>query len=171
MPIEELVAVVPPPKKPLDNEGDWESAAFLVGADFPPDFRDLIARYGSGRFFEGYLVVFNPLTLRGQASFKLLQEMCSTWREGPRPLPLDVHPKRPGLLPWGRDENGNSYCWLTRGKPERWPVVYLQHGWESQPKRFPVDITGFLARYVTNQYELTCERFAEKDRIFTPGRT
>jgi hypothetical protein len=97
--------------------------------------------------------------------------MCLTWREGPSPLPLDVHPKRPGLLPWARDENGNSYCWLTRGKPERWPVVYLPHGWESQPQQFPIDVTGFLARYATNQYELTAGPLAETDRAFTPGRT
>jgi hypothetical protein len=170
MPIEELVAIVPPPSRPVDCDADWPSAAFLVGTEFPPDYRDLISRYGSGRFFEGHLEVFNPLTLRGQVNIKMLLEMCNTWREGPAPLPLDVHPKRPGLLPWGRDENGNTYCWLTRGKPERWPVVYLQHGWESDPKRFPIDVTGFLARYAMNEYKLTSEPFAEKDRNFTPSR-
>jgi hypothetical protein len=63
---------------------------------------------------------------------------------------------------------------LTKGKPEKWPVVFLAHGWESQPEQFAIDVTAFLARYATNQYKSLLpggEPFADKDRTFIPGST
>jgi hypothetical protein len=163
MPLKELVAVVAPPQAPHDTEGHWASAAYLYGTEFPTDFRGLITKYGSGRFFRGHLDVFNPLTLAGHASLKAVLRMCAGW-----PLPLDVHPASPGLLPWGRDENGNTYCWLTKGKPDRWPVVYLHHGSESEPRKFPMDVTGFLARLCANELNLTDQPYRDNDRVFTP---
>jgi hypothetical protein len=63
MSLKKLVAVIPPPKKPLDCEGNWRGAEIVARAQFPPDFRDLIGRYGTGAFFQGHLTLFNPLTL------------------------------------------------------------------------------------------------------------
>jgi hypothetical protein len=166
MPIEELIALVPPPECPVGAVGDWASATFLLDAELPADFRELIRRYGSGRFFDGHLEVFNPLTLGGQGRVKMLLEMCAGWG-----LPFVIHPKQPGVLPWGRDENGNSYCWLTKGKPARWPVLYLASRQEHEPQRFAIDVPGFLARLASNEYRLMEQPFAEEERTFTPSST
>jgi hypothetical protein len=38
------------------------------------------------------------------------------------PYPLYFEPG--GLLPWGISEDGDYYyCWLTRGLPDKWPVI------------------------------------------------
>jgi hypothetical protein len=92
MPIEELVAAVTPPKKPLDNLGEWESATALVEIDFPPDFQELISRYGGGEFFNGFLRVYNPLTLAGLASMKRDLDRYRIAREERKALHFDVHP-------------------------------------------------------------------------------
>src|SRR5262249_26705000 len=103
-------------------------------------------------------------------------------RGGPYPLPLEVHPTCPGLLPWGHDGNGNIYCWLTKepksqsapSESERWPVVFVAHGWQHKPQQFRADMTTFLARFATNKYPSVlggAEPFTEEARVFTPGRT
>src|SRR5690242_11570565 len=118
MSITKLVAMITPPKSPLDSEGNWRAAEIVVGAEFPSDFQQLISRYGSGAFFRGFLRVFNPLTVEGCACIKQSTDIYRKFRDGLFPLPIPVHPDKPGLLPWGSDDNGNGYFWLTKGKPE-----------------------------------------------------
>jgi len=175
MAIKQLVKVIPPPKAPLDNEGNWHAAEIIVGTKFPPDFRDLIGRYGSGAFFRGYLTIYNPLTVEGLALMKQAENVHRSYRKlGSCPLPLQVHPDRPGLLAWGGDDNGNDYCWLTKGKPERWPVVFLGHGSEGHPVQLRTNATEFLAGYAMDEFEALArpeDPFTEEDRVFTPGRS
>ena len=49
MSINKLVAMIAPPKTPLDNEGDWRPAEIVVGAEFPPDFQELVTRCSYGK--------------------------------------------------------------------------------------------------------------------------
>jgi hypothetical protein len=174
MSIKQLLALIAPPKTPLDNEGNWHAAEMIVGTEFPPDFRKLITIYGSGAFFRGYLTIYNPLTLGGLARIKKAENFHRTYRAGLYPLPLPVHPDRPGLLAWGGDDNGNDYCWLTKGKPKKWPVVILAHGSESHPVQLRTQITGFLVGYATDRFEALVrpeEPFTAEERVFTPGRS
>src|SRR5262249_7253638 len=151
MAIKELVTLVPPPKDPIDVTGDWSSAEVVVGAPYPADFKQLIARYGSGRFFfDGHLEVFNPLTLAGLARIKTVEKTLRVQRDGGFGSALPIHPEKGGLLPWGWDENGNMFAWLTKGKADKWPVMFLGHGNEELPLQFRTTITGFLAGYATD---------------------
>jgi hypothetical protein len=174
MPIRQLVALIPPPAAPVDNEGNWLAAENVIGVGYPADFRELITRYGTGSFFQGHLQVFNPLTIGGLACINKAQRNLQQYQEGLYPLTLPVHPEVPGLLPWGHDENGNDYCWLTKGKPEKWPVVFLGHGQASHPFRFQADITSFLVGYATDEFEALVQPeqpMTEAMRVFTPGRS
>jgi len=174
MAIKQLAALITPPASPLDCEGNWYAAEIVVGATYPADFRALIAAYGSGAFFRGHLTVYNPLTVGGLAGIKQAERFCRQHREGLYPLPLAVHPDTPGLLPWGGDENGNTYCWLTKGKPDKWPVVFLGHGHESHPVQLRTDITGFLAGYATDKFPELAQPddpMSEAMQVFTPGRS
>lgn len=174
MPIKKLTALIAPPKAPLDADGDWRAAEIVVGAQYPADFRELITRYGTGSFFRGFLTVYNPMTVGGLACIKQDENIYRQYREGLYPLPLPVHPESPGLLPWGRDENGNGYFWLTKGKPEKWPIVFVGHGHESHPVQLQTDITGFLAGYAMDKFEALTnpdDPITEEQRVFTPGRS
>ena len=46
-----------------------------------------------------------------------------TERDWPHRVPYPIYPDQPGLLPWGNDENGNDYYWLTEGAPDTWRVL------------------------------------------------
>ena len=56
-------------------------------------------------------------------------------RKGGGPLPgheeaFDFHPRKPGLLAWGKDHVGGSYCWYTKGHLGQWAIVaYARDGW------------------------------------------
>jgi hypothetical protein len=171
MSLKELVKLVPPPEHPADVEGYWRLPEIILGTTFPPDFMALIGRYGSGRFFQGHLHVFNPLTLEWLACLKNVEQIYNSLNHPLQPLPLSTHPASPGLLFWGCDENGNDCAWLTKGKPEKWPVVFLGHGYAAHPKQYRMTITSFLAGYAVDKFpelysagdELTDER-----RTFTP---
>jgi hypothetical protein len=55
------------------------------------------------------------------------------------------------MLPWGRDSNGNVFCWLTNGEPDDWPTAQLGHDGE-EPENDEVNITTFLFNFARNQY-------------------
>lgn len=174
MPIKELLALVPPPKDPLDTHGDWSAVEVVVDLMYPSDFKELIARYGSGRFFfDGHLEVFNPFTISGLARIKTVEKQFRAGRDGGSGSSLPIHPEKDGLFPWGSDENGNRYAWLTKGKSDKWPVIFLGHGYEEQPIQFRTDITGFLAGYATDRFKQLAqpgEPFTDDMRTFTSGR-
>jgi hypothetical protein len=187
MSIKDLLTIVRPPKKPVDSRGDWEAVDVALWMDyrymqFPPDFRDFIARYGSGRLFEGDLEVYNPLTEYGMRDIQRTLDELRIMRGGLYPLPLEVHPTCPGLLAWGHDSNGNTYCWLT-SKPKKpgttseskkWPVVFVAHGWAHKPKQFRTDMTTFLVGVANNKYPAVlggADPLPNEARTFTPGRT
>jgi SMI1-KNR4 cell-wall len=169
MAIEDLVATIPPPMVPIDARGDWSIAECEFGVRFPNDFRELIHRYGTGRFFGG-LFIINPLTPWGRkmiaADLDRYRELCEACE-----ISLVLHPNRPGLFPWGGDSNGHLYCWWTEGEPDSWPIVQVAHGEEETPHRADVPITSFLVNYGKNMYTAMMggRVFDRTDNIFKAG--
>ncbi len=68
-----------------------------------------------------------------------LQDTQSTWE-----TEYALHPSRPGLLPFARDEEGGVLAWYTDGDADEWPVLAKSRlgEWE----RFDFPLTSFLAR-------------------------
>jgi hypothetical protein len=149
--ISELIALIPPPSQPVDADGDWSVPAAEFGMEFPSDFRELIHHYGTGEFGLYCLMIYNPLTSAGrkeiQESLQNLRDLCDACE-----FPLILHPKRPGLLPWGSDAGGNWFCWSSEGYPDQWPIVQVAHNEEENPHRANVNISTFLANYAQNKY-------------------
>jgi hypothetical protein len=167
--IEELVAFIPTPEKPIDGEGDWSVAEKEFGVAFPADFKALIRRYGTGMFY-GDLYVANPLKewgreqIRGDLSrYRELRDACE--------MSFELFPESPGLLPWGNDSNGHLYCWWTEGPADSWPVVQVFHGYEEEIEPVPGPITSFLVQFMSNAYTnmLGGNPFSDEDRYFQPG--
>lgn len=94
MALRDLTRLVPPPEHPLDTEGSWHAAEFLVESVFPPDFKDLIGCYGSGSFFHDHLKVFNPLTIGGLVGIKEISDAYRGHFVHGWTLQLSVHPNR-----------------------------------------------------------------------------
>jgi hypothetical protein len=169
MAIEDLTAVIAPPENPRDTTGDWGRAESGLGIRYPADFRALIRTYGTGEFLNG-LLVYNPLNAWCAGEIPKQLKKLRTMRDAME-LPIVIHPESPGLFLWGHDVNGNDFCWLTDGPPDRWPVVLLGHNYEDQPLRADEAVTTFLANYARNKHpEMSGGvRFTKSQRQFVPG--
>jgi hypothetical protein len=147
MTIGQLVEVLPPPAAPAGDPGAVAAAEAALGTALPPDYRELVARYGAGRI-AGFLWVFQPggvpdtIDLAAQAQAQ--REDLAALAAGGEPLPFPLFPDPGGLLAAGMTDNGDALFWRTGGAPETWPVVVHE-------ARGPLwwthdgDLTGFLA--------------------------
>lgn len=123
--IDELLAVLPPPKRPLHHRGDWAAVETAIGLRLPPDYKEFIATYGSGTIND-CLEIMNPLGLNHD-----LRKWWSNWSAyydavaEYEPIPCPVYPTVGGLLPFGTFGDVDILNWRTEGEPEHWPFVYF----------------------------------------------
>lgn len=151
MSLKALIKLIPPPARPIDNEGDWRVAEREFGTALPTDFKNMVSHYGTGEFKLKSLRVANPLTEAGRSEIRNLLSTLRQLRDAME-LALVIHPETPGLLPWGMDHNGNMFCWWTKGAPEKWSIAQVGHDEEETPHVVKVDITSFLVKYAQNEY-------------------
>ncbi len=129
MSILKLKELVPPPNKPfeLGTVEQWASVESKLGLSLPSDYRDFHLAYGTGLFAKLY-IIYNPFSaIKAANLYAQIETVCQQEREFkrdfPEAVPYRVYPERPGILPWGGDENGNYYYWLTDGIPDSWQVI------------------------------------------------
>lgn len=151
MSIDELVAVVKPPAQPLEAGPVecWNEIQEKLGTKLPDDLRDFGLTYGTGSFSKLGIRVFNPFAA---VFLQWIEEEVGAWRdlkaaEGEEEIPFGVFPESPGLLPWGKDNNGNGLFWLAEGNPEQWPIIV--RGEPPKYARFELPLTSFLAQAFT----------------------
>jgi hypothetical protein len=130
MSIKQLKQLVAPPRSPTEvgTAEEWAAAERSLGVRLPHDYRGFVFAYGSGLFARLY-IVYNPFAtsryIRLQERVRVVCEIeRGTKRSfGAKFVPYPIFPEPGGILPWGRDENGNDYYWRTGGPPSRWKVV------------------------------------------------
>jgi hypothetical protein len=159
MPIDDLLAVVPPPSQPLEA-GDASRILEVrakVGLDLPPDYLEIARYYGSGFFVDAERLsirVLNPFSSRYTSILADELEILKELKEmGDDEVPFPIHPAVPGLLPWGTDVNGGSLYWLTQGKPSEWSI-FANPIRDEYFEEHKMDTTSFLAKAFTRQ--ITC---------------
>lgn len=156
MAIEELLRVVAPPRDPLAT-GDmvrWAEVERMLGTRLPQDYRDFATRYGSGRFLRPFdLAVLNPFSASYPACLRELSDLLRDRRGLPdqHNIPYGVFPDRPGWLLWGVSD-GDSFCWVTEGEPDAWPVLIISDRTSFQQLQMPM--TTFLTRLFSEQLQL-----------------
>jgi hypothetical protein len=149
---DDLARLLAPPKQPVEapSEADLALVESLLSTALPADYKRLLALYGTG-MITGHLHVMNPRStlvpwyprLRGA-----LGALCSARRQRSstgdelNAVPYPLFPEAGGLLPWGFTTNGDSLCWLTKGRPEAWTVVAETRAWRYAV--FPGSMSEFL---------------------------
>ena len=141
--------IVAPPAKPFEvgTLAEWSSIEQQLGTQLPSDYRDFVFAYGTGLFARFYRV-YNPFAVSKYIALLPQSKLvCDYNRESqrsfPERFPYPYFPEAGGLLPWGNDENGNDYFWLTEGPPNRWVVVQDENRGDGI-RVHPCSMTSFL---------------------------
>jgi hypothetical protein len=174
MSIRELHKLVPPPEKPFEVETItlWRKAEAMIGLKLPRDYRDFVFSYGSG-LFAGFYRVYNPFAASEWTSLiSQVQMVCKNDRSSqqsfPDRFPYPYYPEPGGLLPWGNDENGNDYFWLTKGPPTKWQVAQNE-GRERGFKIQPFSMTGFLVAVLERKVKALAGGYPHKKHLKFEG--
>lgn len=127
-----LKKVVPPPKLPdvVDFDARWKEFEKTHKRKLPRDYRDLVRTYGDG-LLAGFYLLYSPLAESPWLNLAAVQEretqdLLQLRGSSPDRCPFPIYPEPGGLYPWGGDENGNTYFWLTSGPTNTWPVVQYE---------------------------------------------
>src|SRR3954464_15332869 len=113
MALAELLDLVPAPEHPVES-GDpsqWPEIEQALGTTLPFDYKEFVHTYGTGNLGR-FIRVLNPFA---RSEFSALVPSASritqVFREGNDyangRFKYALHPDKPGLLPWGTDDNGN----------------------------------------------------------------
>lgn len=174
MSIDELKQLIVPPAQPCEvgTLAQWRIIEDRLGTKLPCDFREFVFAYGSGLFARLYCV-YNPFSSSEYVA--LIPQgvrVCDYNRESQKSFPLrfpyPYYPETGGLLPWGNDENGNDYFWLTEGPPDKWVVVQDNNRGEGIRLQ-PYSLTGFLVAILRQNVKPLASGYPRRDDyIFEP---
>ncbi len=174
MAIEQLKKIVPPPQRPfeVDSLENWQEIEQKLGLVLPSDYRDFIFAYGSGLFAQFYRV-YNPFASSEWTALEAsIKRICNAEREikrgFPDCVPYQIYPEEAGIVPWGNDENGNEYFWLTHGAPDTWLVLSDEMRGEGF-REYGCSMTEFLTRVLLGQIEALAGDYpTEENLVFEP---
>ncbi len=172
MPIEALKKLVPPPRHPTEvgSLEQWDAFERTLGLTLPSDYREFVFTYGSGRFAQFY-GIYNPFAVSEYiALMPSIQRVCAATRvikrNWPDVVPYPIYPDQHGLLPWGSDDNGNYYFWLTKGPPDTWLVLSDEVRGEGF-REYNCTMTEFLAGVLLGEIKALASDYpTDEDRVF-----
>jgi hypothetical protein len=146
-----LIELAPPPESPLwaGRPEDWPALEAKLGTGLPDDYKQYVAAYGAGGF-HGFLEIITPFSPKYDLLTK--QQRTRTYLEAQDVFP--VFPNPGGLLYVGGDDNGNSLCWLTKGGPNCWPIVYCTEDF-IEMNVFGMTLSDFLSGWIAQQIHPT----------------
>jgi hypothetical protein len=157
MSITELRILLPTPSAPeqVPTEDDWHNAEQTLGTELPLDYKEFLDAYGSGKI-DDFLWVLMPADpnpygnlitywREQKAVFEVMQKGCA-------PLPFDLHPASPGLLPLGQTDNGDTMFYLCIGMPNDWRIAWLPSRGDLQV--FELGLTAFLAAAMRHELDV-----------------
>jgi hypothetical protein len=166
--------MISPPRTPAEVKSteDWKVVEAGLGLTLPSDYREFVFTYGSGLFAQFYRV-YNPFSASKYISLpQSITRVCDGLREFkrefPSQVPYPIHPESTGILPWGNDENGNDYYWLTRGGPDDWRVITDEVRGEGF-REYDCTMTEFLERVLLRRIDALASGYPrDEDFVFKP---
>jgi hypothetical protein len=170
MSISRLAVLVPPPIRPTEvgSLEQWQAVELELGLELPSDYRDFVFAYGTGLFASFYRI-YNPFSAAKWINLSIsIQRDCESVREikrnWPDRVPYRIYPDHPGLLPFGNDENGNNYYWLTEGRPDSWPVVQDEVRGDGV-RQHDFCMTDFLCEVLTGKIEALAGQYPKPEHL------
>jgi hypothetical protein len=157
MDIDELYKVLERPQEPRETGSDeaWLQVAAKIGTRPPIDYVYFINSYGSGRI-SNFLWVFNPFSSNQHLNLvaqipAILSGLRESRERFPEEYPYPLYFEPGGILPWGLSDDGDIYCWLTKGSPDKWPVITVPR--HADIELFDMPMSLFIARALKGQLQ------------------
>lgn len=137
------------------HEVNWDEKSSSYDVCFPTDYRNFLARYGSGEI-EEMLAVFCPTvrtdpyarrTSRLPADVLDLPEV-NEWSDA---LQAELY-EPADVMVWGETVEADVLGWITNSEtPDEWPVAVYTHSGEWTV--LDCTMTEFLLRLLTGEFE------------------
>ncbi|MCA9012521.1 MAG: hypothetical protein KDB01_22375 [Planctomycetaceae bacterium] len=104
------------------------NAALGQAVSLPTDYCDFIETFGAGSFISSHQSRWSVLDLISDGQVALSKDFLEIINHGPYQLGeaiLDSYPGGTELLPWGYDDQGETFFWqmVPCESPELWKVV------------------------------------------------
>jgi len=171
--LEDLVAIVRPPEKPvfIPTPDEWARAEQLLGAPFPNDYKYLIGKYGAGGiqtscfdedsnrfdecsesdYFHADWMFMTPCNDSFFEFFRGVEELKSFYRlfsnKNSILNGIGLFPEDGGLLPIAFNSSGFYLAWRC-WRDRDWTIYYLDHQ-EIDNEDFSCDLTSYLIHELT----------------------
>lgn len=124
--LEKLIALLPPPKSPRHNIGNWNEVESALNTRLPGDFKEFTSIYGSVKICN-WLFFHTPFPFNKDYP-TFLRSLCNQFDEvlgGRENVPFPNFPSPGGLLPIGATDNADVISWITEGdNPDAWGVFF-----------------------------------------------
>jgi hypothetical protein len=123
--IEELMSIVPPPKTPIANKGDWISIEADLGLQLSDDYKQFISIYGAGTI-SGMVSVGNPF-IQPVSARRFWENWVDIYRDiaaNGTDVPYDLYPAKSGLLPVANYADFNIINWLVGNDANEADLVF-----------------------------------------------
>jgi hypothetical protein len=177
MSLEKLKAIVAPPEKPTGagTPQGWRDVENKLGTTLPDDYKAIVDCYGIG-WFGNWICLDSPFY---EFSFpKRHYDICASMRHSiesdPESFPpYPLFPAKGGLLFFGHSDNCDPLCFVTEGKPNKWPIVTMDNKYlRDYYDRFEMGLADFLVKWLSGRIEGECIRKqpSRANRVFIPGR-
>jgi hypothetical protein len=148
-----LMQVLQPPVNPLETpeEGGWQPVETRLGMQLPEDYKEFIARYGTGAV-DGFLWVLNPFSTNRHLNFfdegkEKLEALRELRHES---IPYSLYPDTNGIIPWGVTDNGDVLYWLCNGPPSHW-IIVVNECRGPRWREYKLSTSDFLMKLVTRE--------------------
>ena len=157
--LEEICHLIPPPIRPNNAGHDWKYVENQLGLRLPSDYKDFVSLYGKGVFGRDQLWVFHPLSWSNiRDSWADRASIFRDWADAGVEVPYPVFPDFEGLLPCVTLSDVNSFCWLTRGSPDNWPIVYFDRDYGFFESEFQgLNFTVVILRVLAGRSDVMCQ--------------
>jgi hypothetical protein len=128
--VSKLTSLVPVPAQPLAAEGDWSRVEAALNTPSPDDYKEVVARYGTG-MFDDHICLLSPFATTEQFNMLTHSALClgnfwgyrcdKIWKRNLLPL----YPQPLGLLPFSTHIDGHTISWQFVPERVDWNIVVL----------------------------------------------
>ncbi|EME61655.1 SMI1/KNR4 family protein [Amycolatopsis decaplanina] len=135
-------------------ERTWAAVELDLGLALPSDYKALLTKFPGGVFRQ--IVIDSPVADdQAWAEYKnaldeLLQILGDEDLEYLDNVDYHLYPEPGGLLPWGADGQGGTFCWITDSSDrDHWRIAYHDQS-ADQWREHPGPVTQLLYEILTN---------------------